>query len=205
MLKVYGRGNSVNVQKVMWVIGELGLDCERLDVGGVFGQNDQDWYLALNPMGLVPVLDDHGYILWESHSIVRYLPRKHESGLYPSDAKDCGGVDKWMDWQIGFQQPAITPAFWGLIRTPEAERDMAAVQASSTETARLYGIVDAHLQGRDFMAGGQLTLADIPVGAMTYRWYDLEVEHPDYPNLRAWYDRLTQRPAFREHVMLPIT
>ncbi|MDA1098518.1 MAG: glutathione S-transferase family protein [Proteobacteria bacterium] len=205
MLKVYGRSNSVNVQKVMWVIGELGLDSERLDVGGPFGQNDQDWYLALNPMGRVPVLDDDGYVLWESHSIIRYLARQYGSDLYPSDAKACGDADKWMDWQIGFQQPAITPAFWGLIRTPEADRDMAAIHAASKETAALQGIVDRHLQGRDFMAGKHLTLADIPVGAMTYRWYGLEVEHPNYPNLRAWYDRLTQRPAYREHVMLPIT
>jgi glutathione S-transferase len=205
MLKVYGRSNSVNVQKVMWVIGELGLEHERLDVGGPFGQNDQDWYLALNPMGRVPVLDDDGYILWESHSIIRYLARRHDSDLYPNDPQACGDVDKWLDWQIGFQQPAITPAFWNLIRTPEPERDMAAIQASSAETAKLFGIVDGHLQGRDFMAGNLLSIADIPVGAMTYRWYGLEVEHPDYPNLAAWYDRLTQRPAFQEHVMLPIT
>jgi glutathione S-transferase len=205
MLKVYGRSNSVNVQKVMWVIGELGLDYERLDVGGAFGQNDQDWYLAMNPMGRVPVLDDDGYILWESHSIIRYLARQYNSGLYSGDAKACGDVDKWLDWQIGFQQPAITPAFWGLIRTPESERDMAAIQAASAESAALYAVVDRHLQGQDFMAGDHLTIADIPVGAMTYRWYGLDVEHPEYPNLRAWYDRLTQRPAYREHVMLPIT
>ena len=205
MLKVYGRNNSVNVQKVMWLIAELGLEHERVDVGGAFGQNDQDWYLSLNPMGRVPVLDDDGYILWESHSILRYLARQYGAGTWYSAApKACGDVDKWIDWQIGFQQPAITPAFWNLIRTAEADRDMAAVQASSTETARLYAIVEAHLQGRDFMAGDHLTIADMPVGAMTYRWYGLDMEHPDYPNLAAWYDRLAQRPAFQEHVMVPI-
>ncbi len=205
MLKVYGRPNSVNVQKVMWMVGELGLDHERMDVGGVFGQNDQDWFLALNPMGRVPVIDDDGYVLWESHAIIRYLARRHDSVLYPGDAKARGDVDKWLDWHIGFQQPAIFGAFWGLIRTAEADRDMAAIQASAAESAKLYGIVDGHLQGRNFMAGDQLSLADIPIGAMTYRWYGLEVEHPDYPALRAWYDRLTQRRAFQEHVMLPIT
>ena len=205
MLKVYGRNNSVNVQKVMWVIGELGLASERLDVGGAFGQNDQDWYLAMNPMGRVPVLDDDGYILWESHSIIRYLAQKHDSDLYTGDAQARGDMDKWLDWQIGFMQPAITPVFWGLIRTAEADRDMAAIQAASLETAKLIGILNDHLQGRDFMAGGQFSIADVPVGAMTYRWYGLEVEHPYYPNLRAWYERLTQRPAYQEHVMLPIT
>lgn len=205
MLKVYGRTSSVNVQKVMWMVGELGLDHERMDVGGAFGQNDRDWYLALNPMGRVPVLDDDGYVLWESHSILRYLARQHGGALYPGEPRACADVDKWMDWQLGFLQPAITPAFWGLIRTAEADRDMAAIQAASAQTAKLYAIVDGHLQGRDFLAGDELSIADIPVGAMTYRWYGLDVEHPDYPNLRAWYERLSERPAFREHVMLPIT
>ena len=206
MLKVYGRSNSVNVQKVMWLVGELGLVHERIDAGLAFGVNDQDWYLAMNPMGRVPVLDDGGYVLWESHGIIRYLARQYGGGdWYPAEPKACGDVDKWMDWQLGFLTPAITPAFWNLIRMAAADRDMAAVQASSTETARLYGIVDAHLRGRDFMAGDQLTIADIPVGAMTYRWYNLEVEHPDYPNLAAWYERLAERPAFQQHVMLSIT
>ncbi len=206
MLKVYGRNNSVNVQKVMWLIGELGLAHERLDVGGAFGQNDQDWYLSLNPMGRVPVLDDDGYVLWESHTIIRYLARQYGGGTwYPETPKDGGEVDKWMDWMQAFLLPAIFAAFWGLIRTPEEERDMDAIKNSSTETAKLFGILDAHLQGRDYMTGDAISIADIPVGALTYRWYGLDVEHPNYPALRAWYERLSQRTAFQEHVMLPIT
>ncbi len=206
MLKIYGRNNSVNVQKVMWMVGELGLEHERLDVGGAFGQNDQDWYLALNPMGRVPVLDDDGYVLWESHTIVRYLARQYGGGAwYPDEPKACGDADKWMDWKIGFLQPALHAAFWGLIRTPEADRDLAAIQASSTEAAKLFGILDLHLQGRAYMLGDAISIADVPVGALTYRWYGLDVEHPDYPALRAWYERLCERPAYREHVMVPIT
>ena len=206
MLKVYGRNNSVNVQKVMWIIGELGLDYERVDAGGAFGQNDQDWFLALKPMGRVPVLDDDGYILWESHSIIRYLARQNPAaGLYPTDPQACGDVDKWLDWKLGFSQPALFGAFWGLIRTPEAEQDKEAIEASAKESAALFGILDKHLQGRDYMAGDSFGVADIPVGAQAYRWYGLDVEHPDYPALRAWYERLCQRPAYREHVMLPIT
>jgi glutathione S-transferase len=206
MLKVYGRSNSVNVQKVMWIIGELGLDHERIDAGGTFGLNDQEWYLAMNPMGRVPVLDDDGYILWESHSIIRYLARQNpDAGLYPTDPRLGGDVDKWLDWKLGFLTPALTPAFWGLIRTPEAEQDKAAIAASSKASAELFGILDKHLEGREYMAGDNFGLADMPVGAFTYRWYGLDVEHPDYPNLAAWYERLCQRPAYQEHVMLPIT
>lgn len=206
MLKVYGRDNSVNVQKAMWVIAELGLEYERLDIGGQFGQNDEDWYLAMNPMGRVPVLDDDGFILWESHSIVRYLASKYGDGsIYPADPQARADAEKWMDWQIGFMQPALTPAFWGLIRVPEGERDMAAINASAAETAKLMAVLDGQLEGREFIAGDHLTIGDIPAGAMTYRWYGLEVEHPDYPNLRAWYERLCTRQPYRDHVMLPIT
>lgn len=206
MLKVYGRDNSVNVQKAMWVIAELGLECDRVDIGGQFGQNDQDWYLAMNPMGRVPVLDDDGFILWESHSIVRYLAGKYGDGsLYPADPQARADAEKWMDWQIGFVQPAITPVFWGLIRTPESERDMAAIAAGAKQTAELMAVLDSHLEGREFIAGDHLTIGDVPVGAMTYRWYGLDVEHPDYPNLRAWYERLCTRQPYRDHVMLPIT
>ena len=206
MLKVYGRKNSINVQKVMWIVGELHLAYERLDIGGDFGQNDQDWYLAMNPMGRVPVLDDEGYVLWESHTIVRYLVRQYGEGAwYPGDVKACGNVDKWMDWKIGFLQPALHAAFWGLIRTPEADRDMSAIRNSSVESAKLLGILDSHLQGQDYIAGEAISIADVPLGALTYRWYGLDVEHPDYQNLRAWYERLCERPAYQEHVMIPIT
>ena len=157
MLKVYGRKNSINVQKVMWIVGELHLAYERLDIGGNFGQNDQDWYQAMNPMGKVPVLDDEGYVLGESHTIVRYLVRQYGEGAwYPGDVKACGNVDKWMDWKIGFLQPVLHAAFWGLIRTPEADRDMSAIRNSSVESAKLLGILDSHLQGQDYIAGRDL-------------------------------------------------
>jgi glutathione S-transferase len=206
MLKVYGRDNSVNVQKVMWTIGELDLEHERIDIGGQFGKNDEDWYLAMNPMGRVPVLDDDGFILWESHTIVRYLTAKYGDGtLNPADVGAKAETERWMDWQIGFLQPAIQAAFWGLVRTPEAERDASAIEASATETARMMGILDRQLEKQAFIAADHLTIGDIPIGAMTYRWYGLDVPHPDYPALRAWYERLTTRQPFRDHVMLPIT
>jgi glutathione S-transferase len=206
MLKVYGRDNSVNVQKVMWVIGELGLDHERLDVGGQFGRTDEDWYLAMNPMGRVPVLDDDGFILFESHSIVRYLTCKYgDATLYPANARARADAEKWMDWHIAFQQPAIFHAFWGLIRTAEEDRDMAAIGNSAAESARLMGVLNQQLEKQAYIAADHLTIGDIPIGAMTYRWYGLEVEHPDYPALRDWYERLTTRQPFRDHVMLPIS
>ena len=206
VLKVLGRNNSSNVQKVMWCCGELGLKVDRVDIGGPFGKNKEPEYLALNPNGLVPTIDDDGFILWESNAILRYLSAKHGTGtLWPSDLRQRADADRWMDWQAGVVGPAIFPVFWGLIRTPPEKRDAAAIEAGRVKTAEVLKIADANLAKRPYMAGDTLTMGDIPLGIMVYRWFNFAIERPELKNLRAWYDRLTQRPAFREHVMLPIT
>lgn len=206
MLKVWGRVNSINVQKVMWCVGELGLAHERQDAGRGFGGNDEDWYLAMNPNGLVPLIDDDGFVLWESNPIVRYLAARYGAGgLAPSNPQAHADADRWMEWMGSVVLPLMHPVFWGLIRTPEAERDHQGIAEASAKLGSSLAILDARLAGRDFILGDSLTMADIPLGAAIYRWYGMPLEHPTYPNLRAWYDRLTERPAFREHVMVPIT
>ena len=206
MLKILGRNNSSNVQKVMWCIGELGLKHERTDIGGPFGGNKDAKYLALNPMGLVPTMDDDGFVLWESNSIVRYLAAKHGMGtLCPADPKVRASAERWMDWQLSAMGPAITPVFLGLIRTPPDKRDPAAIEAGRKRAAELFGMLDAHLTGRKFVAGDSLTIGDIPLGIMAYRWFNFPIERPEHKYARAWYERLAQRPAFKQHVMLPIT
>ena len=206
MIKLWGRSNSSNVQKAMWAIGELGLAHEREDVGGAFGGNDQTWYLKMNPQGRVPTISDDGFVLYESNAIVRYLAARYgRGGLWPEDDRARAIADQWMDWQQTTLLAPMTTVFWNLVRTPEPQRDMAAVKRDAEVCATLFARVDAHLAGRAFIAGDTLSIGDIPVGTMTYRWYNLDVPHPDLPNLKAWYDRLTERPAYRQHVMLPVT
>lgn len=206
MLKIYGRKNSVNVQKVMWLIGELKIEYERIDAGGEFGKVNEDWYLALNPMGRVPLLEDGDYVLWESHTIVRYLASQYSSGnLWATDPKLRAETEKWMDWKQSFLQPAMHEAFWGLIRTPREQRNIEAIALSAKQSGILFSLLNTHLHKRAFMTGNEFSIADIPVGAAAYRWYGLEIERPNLQNLRTWYDQLCQRPAFREHVMIPIT
>lgn len=206
MIEVYGRPNSVNVQKVMWTVAELGLDHRRHDVGGAHGGNDAPWYLAMNPNGTVPTIDDGDTIVWESNAVVRYLAARHGAGwLWPEVPAARAAADIWMDWQQTSVHPAIHPVFWGLIRTPEGERDLAAIEAGRSKLDRLFAVLDRHLADRVYVAGEALTMGDIPIGAMTYRWLHLPMERADVPNVRAWHDRLAARPAFREHVMLPLT
>ncbi|MCB9946609.1 MAG: glutathione S-transferase family protein [Rhodospirillaceae bacterium] len=206
MLKIHGRNNSSNVQKVLWTCAEMALPFERIDVGGAFGGNREPAYLALNPNGLVPVIEDDGVVLWESNTIIRYLAARYGDGsLLPGDPAGRGRVEQWMDWSATTLGPAMAPLFFGLIRTPPDQRDHAAMDKSRTQTAATLAILDAELARRPFVAGDHLTLADMPAGIIAYRWYAFDIEHPDLPNLAAWYARLTERPAFRQHVMIGVT
>ena len=223
MLRILGRDTSSNVQKVLWAAGELGLDFEREDIGGAFGGNDTPEYLALNPNGYVPTLIDGDYTLWESNSIVRYLAATHGSGtLWPTEPRVRGSAERWMGWQIATLSPTMVTVFRGLVRTPPEERDMAAIAAARDvrtppeerdmaaiaaardRTARLFAMLDAALAGSDYVAGASFTVGDIPVGIAAYRWYRLDIEREDFPNLERWYGRLTERPAYREHIMKPL-
>lgn len=207
MRKVWGRSNSSNVMKVLWVLDELGLPYERIDVGGPFGKTDTPEYRAMNPLGVIPSLEEDGFTLFESNAIIRYLCNAHAptSPLYPADPRARGTIDAWLDLQ---QTALVRPqgiVFAGLVRTPPEKRDNAAISAAVTEAGRIWTILDQRLTGRDFVMGETFTLADVPFGANVHRWFAMPIARPDSPNLHAWYQRLLQRPAFQTHVAVPLT
>ena len=207
MLRVWGRTNSSNVMKVLWLLDELGLPFERIDAGGVFGRTDTAEYRAMNPLGLVPTLEDGGFTLFESNAILRYLcnARAPASPMYPTAPPARGTVDAWLD----FQQTALNRpqgvVFAGLVRTPPEQRDNAAISAAVTEAGRIWGILDARLASRTFIAGDNLTLADIAFGVHAHRWFVMPIARPDCPHLHAWYERLLARPAYRRHAAQPLS
>jgi glutathione S-transferase len=208
MLKVYGRKTSVNVQKVMWAVGELGLPHSRADVGGPFGGTDTPEYGALNPNRLVPTIDDGGFTLWESAAIVRYLSDRYGRGsLAPDGAHSFARADQWMEWAgTTLMQPVIATCFLQLIRTPAASRDTKAVAAAALNAGEKLAILDRHLGGMasagPFILGEKLTVADIGVGSLLYRYFNLAIERPRLVNVDQYYRRLTARPAYQQHVMV---
>lgn len=209
MLKIWGRNNSSNVQKAMWAVGELGLPHTRIDIGGAFGKNNEAPYLAMNPNGLVPTLEeDDGFTLWESNSVVRYLAGKYDKAnvLEPKDPKARARASMWMDWQLSVCGPAITPVFWGLVRTPPEKRDMAAIKAAQEKTVKAFKMLDDQLGRTQYAAGEAFSYGDIPVGVMCFRFRKLVPDRPAMPNLDRWYDALEKRKAFQEHVAsVPLT
>lgn len=206
MLKVWGRNTSNNVQKVMWCVAELGVACERYDVGGPFGGTREPDYLAKNPNGLIPTIEDDGFVLWESNSIVRYLAAKHGTGgLMPADLQARADAERWMDWQLTAVLPPAFKVFFNLVRAKPGERDDKAVAEGRAKQIELFGILDRQLAGRPFLLGDRLTVADIPLGVMAYRYFTLVTDRPSLGHFDAWYDRLKSRPAFVEHVMIPLS
>ena len=205
-LKIWGRMSSVNVQKVVWAARELELPFERVDAGGAFGGNRTPEYLRMNPNGKIPLIDDDGFVLWESNAIVRYLAARHGAGtLWPNDLRQRADADRWMDWQATELTPAMRNAFMQLIRTAAEARSPALVGESNAATEALMAILDEHLAGRHFLCAQQFTVADIAVGASVHRWFGLPQPHAPRPNVQGWYRRLMTRPAVAGVLTLPIT
>lgn len=208
MIKIWGRPNSVNVQKVLWCCDELVLPFERIDAGGPFGHLDEPSYLAMNPNGKIPTLVDGNFVLWESNAILRYLAMEYgpSSLLYPADPKVRASIERWLDWSMGTLAPAERPLFLALVRTPADKRDPVKVEADVQNVAALWALLDHHLQGRFFLENERFSLADIVLGAFARRWFGLEgIERPALPNLERWYQRLAQRQGFRKYIDLPLT
>jgi len=196
MLKLWGRMSSINVRKVAWTLRELDLEYERVEAGGAFGVVDTHEYRRHNPNGLVPLLEDGDFVLWESNVIVRYLCAKHAPGrLYPEDLQARADAERWMEWQQTTFNRASRDAFVQLIRVPAEKRDARLVEQSIAATEPLFAVLDRHLADRAYMAGAQFTMADIPLGCEAHRWFNLPRSHPTWPNVERWYTALRRRPA----------
>lgn len=206
MLKIWGRKNSINVQKVLWCCEEIAVEYQRIDAGGDFGIVKTPQYLSLNPNALVPTIEDDGFVLWESNAIVRYLAAKHATGAFwPNDPKTCAEADRWMDWSSSTFWPALRPLFMALVRTPTSQLDPQVLEDSRRRTAAALAIVDRHLESRMFLAGDNFTVGDIALGCAVWRWMALPIERPLLPNVQRWFDSLAERPAYKKIVMLPLS
>lgn len=203
MLKILGRATSSNVQKVVWLCTEIGLPYDRTDIGGPFGGNDRADYLALNPNGVIPTIDDDGFVLWESNAIVRYLAERHASGtpLWPDGLQARASAGRWMDWSTSTLAGRHTPVYQGLVRTPAAERDNDRIAEFRGLWSKANTILETWLSDHAYLSGDAFGIGDIPAAPFTHRWFSLDIEREDYPSLRRWYDALCERPAFRTSVI----
>ncbi|MDO9489189.1 MAG: glutathione S-transferase family protein [Sphingomonadaceae bacterium] len=203
MLIVWGRPNSHNVKKVVWLAEEIGVAYERHDIGGAFGFTDA--YLAMNPNRLVPTIEDDGLVLWESNAILRYLAARYGGpGFWPADAATRAVGDKWMDWVFSYAD-AQRDAFVNLVRLPEGERDWAAIAASAEASGKMMRRLEAALGDSEWLSGSNFGLGDIPMGVYAHTYFTLDIARLPLPRVEAWYQRLTTRPGYAANVMIPLT
>ena len=200
---LWGRDTSSNVMKVIWLLEELKLPYERMDVGGAFGRTDLPSYRAMNPTGLVPTLQEDEFSMWESNAILRYICMSAAGDLpyYPDLMRPRARIDQWLDCQQTQLNRPMGVVFWGLVRTPADKRDPEAIGQGVTDAAKAWGLISPGLTQHPYIAGPDFTLADIPWGVHAHRWFNMAFDRPDVPGLRAWYDRLCQRPAYQQAVV----
>lgn len=205
MLTILGRLSSVNVQKVVWAAGEAGQPFERIDIGGPFGGNREPAYLAKNPNGQVPVLEDGDIRIWESNAIVRYIAARYgRDTIWEEDPARRSEGDRWMDWALGELQRVMVPAFWGLMREP-ATADPAAITASISATERCLDMLEAQLgKGLSYVGGDRFGMAEIVLGPSVHRWLNMPVERAQRPRLQRWYQTVAARKAAIGALPLPI-
>ncbi len=206
MLTVWGRENSTNVKKVLWLLDELGEMYQVINAGGAYGKLSEPLFLSLNPNGLVPCVQDDDFILWESNAILRYLAeRSGNPAFWGNDARQRASADKWLDWVSSSLPVPFRQVFINLVRTPEDQRDMAAVKTGMAAFEKQWAVVDAVLAKQTWLSGEKFGLGDIPMGCFAYAWFGLDIERQPHPHLERWYQQLTQRPAYRKRVMIPLS
>lgn len=202
MLEIWGRPYSSNVIPVIWTAAELKLEYKLKLAGGSFGQLDTAEFGLMNPNRMIPTIRDGDFSLWESHVIVRYLCAKYgEGSLCPTDIEQRAVADQWMEWSGSRAFTPVIQMFFGTVRTQPDRRDMQSVMAYVEEANSVLSILDAHLATQNYVVGDTFTMGDIPLGAVAYRYFNVDVARPSLPNVEAWYERLTQRPAYQAHVM----
>lgn len=197
-MKIWGRLSSINVRKVELTARLLGIDYQRVDAGREFGIVGTPDYLAKNPNAMVPLLEDGAFSLWESNVIVRYLCARFSAGqMYPQELQARFDAERWMDWQQATLNPAGREAFIQLVRVAPGKRQQKLIDDSVTATEPLLDMLERHLATRPFMAGDQLTMADIPIACEMHRWWGLPLPRPTRPHLDRWYAGLLALPASR--------
>ena len=204
MLEVWGRKNANQVIQILWALSELGVEYKRHSIGTESGDLETKEYKSLNPNSKIPTIRDNGFVLWESHAVIRYLAKQYGTGsLYPDDPQKAALSDQWMTWSTDSFMGTFFPVFWQLVRTEEKDRDYRKVVEMAQHSAKILKVLDDHLVMNDFVVGDQFTFGDIPLGVLIHKYFVLDIERPSLPGVEAWYERLKERPAFKEHAMQP--
>lgn len=201
MLRILGKASSINVRKVLWACAEIEIPFEREDWGAGFKSTRTPKFISLNPNATVPVILDDDFVLWESNSIIRYLASRYNGGhFYPVQPRARARVDQWIDWQASDLNRSWTYAFMSLVRHSPDHQDSRALAAAYSLWSRHMEILNRQLESTGaYISEDGFSLADIPIGLSVNRWFETPLDHPDFPAVSAYYERLSRRPGYLLH------
>ncbi|MFJ2366728.1 glutathione S-transferase family protein [Pseudomonas sp. NPDC087697] len=201
MLRILGKASSINVRKVLWACAEIEIPFEREDWGSGFKSTHTPEFISLNPNAMVPVIQDDDLVLWESNSIIRYLASRYNGAhLYPDQPRARARVDQWMDWQASDLNKSWTYAFMSLVRQSPEHQDGKSLAAACGQWSRHMEILNRQLESTGaYVSGDEFSLSDIPIGLSVNRWFETPLDHPDFPAVSAYYERLSRRPGYLLH------
>ena len=201
MLRIYGYAASINVRKVLWTCTELGVPFVRENWIGPSRHASDPAFLSMNPVGLVPVIDDDGAVIWESNTIIRYLAASRgRSDLLPEDPLLRAHIEMWMDWQSSDFNNSWRVAFQGLVRKNPDYQNAVAIERGMSAFCKMVAIVDAQLaKSGGYICGPRFCLADIPIGLSIHRWRSIPAEKQRLNHIDEYYERLCDREGFRQY------
>jgi len=203
LLRILGRANSFNVRKVLWICDELNIPFEREDWGRGYTPTSTPDFLKINPIGLIPAVIDDGVILRESNAVVRYLATRHgPDSIYPRDPVKRCHVEQWMDWANYETSISLRGAFLGGMLNEPPWNNPWFVETGRKQITKEVGQLEEHFaKSGPYVCGDTFTVGDIPIGLVVNRWFCLKFDDkPHYPAVAAYYEKLTERPAYRAHV-----
>ena len=204
MLEVWGRKNANQVIQVLWTFSELSIEYKRYSIGTESEDLETEEYKSINPNSKIPAIRDNGFVLWESHAVIRYLSKQYGFGsLYPANPQKAAISDQWMTWSTDSFMSTFFPVFWQLVRTEERDRDYTKIAEMAKQSSDILKVLDDHLVNHYFVAGDDFTFGDIPLGVLIHKYFVLDIQRPSLPGVEAWYQRLSVRAAFKEHAMQP--
>ena len=201
MLKIWGRKNAYNVQKVLWLLDELQIAYQHVDVGSIPGDIETPEFTTINPNQRIPVIFHNGTYIWESNTILRYLAANYDNNLLRNETPlERTHIDRWLDWELGTLQPDFLALFWNYFRTPEKKRDNAIVEENLRRCEKRFSLLNNHLSNQPYLAGDSFTIADVAVGTCLYRYKTMGTKTASYDFVNSWYQKLLARPAYQRNI-----
>lgn len=193
-LTIYGQSGSRAI-RALWMAEELGIDYQHVPTRFA-DESKAPEYLKINPNGRVPAIDDDGFVVWESMAVNLYLAKKYGKELAPKDLQEDARATQWSFWVMTEVEKTLLQALFHTLGLFGADKDPAKAAACIAELAPAFGVLNAELEGKQYLMGGRFTVADLNVASVLSFTRMVGENLSKWPALQAWFERCSGREAF---------